>query len=133
MRILLLGGHGYLGWPTGMYLSQRGRDVALLDNFGKRQWEAELGVEPPIPIHKLDERACAWEEISDKKFTVFTGDLCTKGAQKRGFLNIRDTLRCWDALAVIILLASFARNRVRWRDGEYIIRNGTLVPVVESA
>ena len=39
----------------------------------------------------------------------------------------------WDALAVIILLASFARNRVRWRDGEYVIHNGTLAPVVESA
>jgi ceramide glucosyltransferase len=39
----------------------------------------------------------------------------------------------WDALAIIILLASFARNRVRWRDGEYLIHNGTLTPVVESA
>lgn len=39
----------------------------------------------------------------------------------------------WDALAIVILLASFARNRVRWRDGEYIIHNGTLTPVLESA
>jgi ceramide glucosyltransferase len=39
----------------------------------------------------------------------------------------------WDALAATILLASFARNRVRWRDGEYVIHNGTLTPVVESA
>jgi len=39
----------------------------------------------------------------------------------------------WDALATVILLASFARNRVRWRDGEYIVHNGTLTPVLESA
>jgi ceramide glucosyltransferase len=39
----------------------------------------------------------------------------------------------WDALATAILLASFARNRVQWRDGEYVIHNGTLTPVVESA
>ena len=75
MRILILGGDGYLGWPTGMYLSQRGHDVALLDNFGKRQWEAELGIEPLIPIYSLEERARAWQEITGKNFTVFTGDL----------------------------------------------------------
>lgn len=37
----------------------------------------------------------------------------------------------WDALATIILLASFGRNRVRWRDGEYLIRNGALTPVAQ--
>ena len=67
MRVLILGGDGYLGWPTGMYLSQRGHDVALLDNFAKRQWEAEIGVEPLLPIRKLDERVRAWHEVTGKK------------------------------------------------------------------
>jgi len=46
MKILILGGDGYLGWPTGMYFSQRGHDVALLDNGSKRDWEAEVGGTP---------------------------------------------------------------------------------------
>ncbi len=94
MRILILGGDGYLGWPTGMYLSQRGHDVALLDNFGKRQWEAELGVEPLIPIRKLDERVRAWQEIRGKRFTVFTGDLCE-------YDFVHDALQSFEPEAII--------------------------------
>jgi UDP-sulfoquinovose synthase len=94
MRILILGGDGYLGWPTGMYLSQRGHDVALLDNYGKRQWEAELGVEPLIPIHKLDERARAWQELAGKKFTIFTGDL-------REYDFVHETLQSFEPEAII--------------------------------
>lgn len=94
MRILILGGDGYLGWPTGMYLSERGHDVALLDNFGKRQWEAELGVEPLIPICKLDERARVWREITGKKFTVFTGDL-------REYDFVHETLQSFEPEAII--------------------------------
>jgi UDP-sulfoquinovose synthase len=75
MRILVLGGDGYLGWPTGMYLSQRGHEVALLDNFGKRQWGAKLGAEPLLPIRTLEERANAWREVTGKKIPVFAGDL----------------------------------------------------------
>jgi len=75
MRILVLGGDGYLGWPTGMYLSQRGHEVALLDNFGKRQWEAKLGAEPLLPIRTLEERANAWREVTGKKLPIFVGDL----------------------------------------------------------
>jgi len=75
MRILILGGDGYLGWPTGMYLSQRGHEAALLDNCGKREWEAELGVGPLLPIQKLDERVRAWHEVTGKKMKIFAGDL----------------------------------------------------------
>ena len=75
MRILILGGDGYLGWPTGMYLSQRGHDVALLDNFSKRDWEAEVGGTPLFSVAPLAERARAWQEVTGKKFRVFTGDL----------------------------------------------------------
>lgn len=75
MRILILGGDGYLGWPTGMYLSQRGHEVALLDNGGKREWEAELGVEPLLPIGGLHERVRAWKEVTGKQMKAFAGDL----------------------------------------------------------
>jgi UDP-sulfoquinovose synthase len=75
MRILVLGGDGYLGWPTAMYLSSRGHDVAVLDNFAKRRWEMELNVEPLIPIHTLHDRVRIWQEVSGKSLRLFVGDL----------------------------------------------------------
>ena len=43
MRIAVLGGDGYCGWPTALYLSQRGNEVAIVDNFSRRLWDHELG------------------------------------------------------------------------------------------
>ena len=56
MRILVLGGDGYLGWPTAMYLSGRDHHVGVVDNFAKRHWEKELKVDTLIPISTLHER-----------------------------------------------------------------------------
>lgn len=75
MRILVLGGDGYLGWPTAMYLSARGHDVGVLDNFAKRRWEMELNVEPLIPIHTLHDRVKAWREVTGRNIELFVGDL----------------------------------------------------------
>jgi UDP-sulfoquinovose synthase len=75
MRILILGGDGYLGWPTAMYLSHRGQEVAVLDNFAKRRWELELNVEPLIPIRTMHDRVKAWREVSGEQIELFVGDL----------------------------------------------------------
>lgn len=75
MRILVLGGDGYLGWPTAMYLSRRGHRLAVLDNFAKRRWEMELNVEPLMPIRTLHDRVKAWEEVTGLKIELFVGDL----------------------------------------------------------
>jgi UDP-sulfoquinovose synthase len=75
MRVLILGGDGYLGWPTAMYLSQQGHTVAVMDNFAKRRWEMELNVEPLFPIRTLHDRAKAWQEVSGEEIEVFVGDL----------------------------------------------------------
>ncbi len=74
-RILILGGDGYLGWPTAMHFSQRGARVAVLDNGSKRAWERELGVEPLVAIPSLDERVRIWQEISGHSIELFEGDL----------------------------------------------------------
>jgi UDP-sulfoquinovose synthase len=79
MRILVLGGDGYLGWPTAMYLSRRGQEVAVVDNFAKRRWEMELNVEPLIPIRTLHDRVQAWEEVSGAAIELFVGDLRNYG------------------------------------------------------
>jgi len=75
MRILVLGGDGYLGWPTAMYLSARGHDVGVLDNFAKRRWEMELNVEPLIPIRTLHDRVKVWREVTGRNIELFVGDL----------------------------------------------------------
>ncbi len=75
MRILILGGDGYLGWPTAMYLSRRGHIVGVVDNFAKRRWEMELNVEPLIPIRTLHDRVEAWREKSSHEIELFVADL----------------------------------------------------------
>jgi UDP-sulfoquinovose synthase len=75
MRILILGGDGYLGWPTAMYLSRRGHTIGVADSYIKRRWEQELGIEPLFPIRSLPERVQVWEALSGHRVTLFEGDL----------------------------------------------------------
>ena len=75
MRVLVLGGDGYLGWPTALHLSDRGHEVAVFDNFARRGYDAELGVESLVPIESLPERIEAWHEVSGRRITSYIGDL----------------------------------------------------------
>jgi UDP-sulfoquinovose synthase len=70
-----LGGDGYLGWPTAMYLSNKGHEVAVVDNMLKRYWEAEIGVEPLAPIRQLHIRVKRWYELTGKKIHTYIGDI----------------------------------------------------------
>ncbi len=76
MRVLILGGDGYLGWPTAMYLSRRGHEVALVDNYFRRRACTELNREPLIPVPNLHQRAALWETLSGRKVGVHIGDVC---------------------------------------------------------
>ncbi|HWW66911.1 MAG TPA: NAD-dependent epimerase/dehydratase family protein [Solirubrobacterales bacterium] len=64
MRVLILGGDGYLGWPTALRFSARGHEVAVVDDFSRRRWHGEQGTASLTPIRGLDERIAAWREIS---------------------------------------------------------------------
>jgi UDP-sulfoquinovose synthase len=75
VRILVLGGDGYLGWPTALHLSDAGHEVAVLDNFARRGYDEELGVQSLVPIEDLDTRITAWEEVSGKRLGSYVGDL----------------------------------------------------------
>ena len=75
MRILVLGGDGYLGWPTAMNLSNVGHEIAVVDNFSRRGMSVELGANSLTPIQSLQERAKAWAEVSGRTITTYIGDL----------------------------------------------------------
>ena len=76
MRILILGGDGYLGWPTAMHFSARGDAVAVVDNFAKRRWELEDGIEPLLPIPTLHARVRRWQAETGKTIELHVGDIC---------------------------------------------------------
>lgn len=76
MRVLILGGDGYLGWPTAMYLSHRGHEVAVVDNYFRRRAATELNREPLVPVPNLHRRAALWEALSGRRIQVHIGDVC---------------------------------------------------------
>ncbi len=59
MRVLVLGGDGYLGWPTALHLSQAGYEVGVADNFARRGYDLEMGVDSLAPIVSLHRRVDA--------------------------------------------------------------------------
>jgi UDP-sulfoquinovose synthase len=75
MKICVLGGDGYCGWATALYLSAKGHSIAIADNFARRQWDHELGVETLTPIRPLSERLRIWQEFSGKSIELFVGDV----------------------------------------------------------
>lgn len=75
MRILILGGDGYLGWPTAMHFSEQGHEVTVVDNFCKRRIELEDGIEPLEPIPTLHKRVSLWKEVTGREIRLRVGDL----------------------------------------------------------
>jgi UDP-sulfoquinovose synthase len=75
MRILVLGGDGYLGWPTALHLSETGHEVGIVDNFVRRQYDHELGAESLVPIESPTTRVRAWHELTGVRLATFVGDL----------------------------------------------------------
>jgi UDP-sulfoquinovose synthase len=75
MRICVLGGDGYCGWATALYLSKKGHEVAIVDNFLRRQWDHELGVQTLTPIQPLSDRLRVWQELTGNVIESFAGDV----------------------------------------------------------
>ncbi|KIC16115.1 MULTISPECIES: NAD-dependent epimerase/dehydratase family protein [unclassified Leisingera] len=66
MKVLILGGDGFCGWPTSLYLSNRGHDVVIVDNLSRRKIDVELEVESLTPIRPIGERLRVWKELTGK-------------------------------------------------------------------
>src|SRR6202034_1290566 len=75
MRVLVLGGDGFCGWPTSLYLSDRGHDVTIVDNLSRRKIDVELEVESLTPISPLGVRLNAWREVGGETIAFHQFDV----------------------------------------------------------
>jgi UDP-sulfoquinovose synthase len=78
VRVLVLGGDGFCGWPTSLYLSDRGHDVTICDNLSRRKIDIELEVESLTPIRPVRERLSAWREISGREIGFVSINLASE-------------------------------------------------------
>lgn len=75
MKVLVIGGDGYCGWATALYLSNRGYEVGILDSLVRRHWDAELCVETLTPIAPIQQRLQRWRDLTGKSIDLFIGDI----------------------------------------------------------
>ncbi|UZQ56147.1 NAD-dependent epimerase/dehydratase family protein [Trichothermofontia sichuanensis B231] len=75
MKVLVIGGDGYCGWATALYLSNRGYEVGILDSLVRRYWDMQLGVDTLTPILPIQERIQCWQALTGKTIDLFVGDI----------------------------------------------------------
>lgn len=95
MKVLILGGDGFCGWPTALDLSSRGWDVAIADNLSRRCIDVELECESLTPIRPIGERLRAWKEITSKEITFHNFNVAVN------YQRLLDLLREWRPDAVV--------------------------------
>ena len=78
MRVLVLGGDGFCGWPTSLYLSDRGHDITILDNLSRRKIDVDLEVDSLTPIVPIGDRIAAWREVTGREIGFVNIDLATE-------------------------------------------------------
>ena len=74
-NIIVLGGDGFCGWPTALYLSNQGHDVSIIDSKIRRKWDEELRSNSLTPIASLEDRVNKWKELTGKNIKTYIGDL----------------------------------------------------------
>src|SRR5262245_14022934 len=90
MRVLVLGGDGYLGWPTAMRFSKLGHEVHVVDNDRRRKAHTEAGTDSLTPIlPDLGQRTRAWREVSGQDIGFTEGDLCDPRVTEELFLGFQ--------------------------------------------
>ena len=78
MRVLVLGGDGFCGWPTTLYLSDRGHEATVLDNLSRRKIDIDLEVQSLTPIRPTGERIAVWREVSGRQVGFVQLDLAVE-------------------------------------------------------
>ena len=95
MRVLILGGDGFCGWPTALHLSAQGHEVAIVDNLSRRNIDIELECESLTPIRPMGERLRAWKEVSGNDITFHNFDVAVN------YQRLLDLLEDWQPDALV--------------------------------
>ncbi|WP_152669499.1 NAD-dependent epimerase/dehydratase family protein, partial [Synechococcus sp. GFB01] len=66
MKVFVLGGDGFCGWPCAVNLADAGHDVVIVDNLSRRKIDIDLGVESLTPIATISDRLRAWEQVGGR-------------------------------------------------------------------
>jgi UDP-sulfoquinovose synthase len=75
VKVLILGGDGFCGWPTALHLSEGGAEVVIVDNLSRRNIDNELEIQSLTPIRPMSERLAAWQEISGREIRFLRFDI----------------------------------------------------------
>ena len=75
MKVLVIGGDGYCGWATALYLSNHGYEVGILDSLVRRHWDQQLCIETLTPIAPIQQRIRRWRDLTGKSIDLFVGDI----------------------------------------------------------
>jgi UDP-sulfoquinovose synthase len=75
VKVLILGGDGFCGWPTALHLSARGHDIVIVDDLSRRNIDTELEVSSLTPIRPIGERLRTWDELTGRKLTFYNFDV----------------------------------------------------------
>lgn len=95
MKIVVLGGDGFCGWPTALHLSSHGHDVVIVDNLSRRMIDVELESESLTPIRSMSERLKAWHEVSGRKIRFHRFDVAVN------YQRLLDLIVNWRPDAVV--------------------------------
>jgi UDP-sulfoquinovose synthase len=134
LKVIVLGGDGFCGWPTALHLSARGHDVAIVDNLSRRRIDRELGVQSLTPIRSLSERLAAWKEVSGKEIAFHE---ITVGKDYDGLLGLLKEF-CPDAIVHFAeqRAAPYSMKSARHKrytvDNNLNATNDVLAAIVES-
>ena len=95
MKILVLGGDGFCGWPTALHLSSQGHEIAIVDNLSRRKIDVELECESLTPIRAMSQRLRVWREISGNTIAFHHFDVA------RNYQRLLDLLNDWQPDAAV--------------------------------
>jgi len=86
MRIAILGGDGFVGWPTCLHLSDQGHDIHIIDNLSRRWIDTELGVQSLTPMDSIQERCRIWHEVTGRRIHFHLLDLAREYERLKAWL-----------------------------------------------
>jgi UDP-sulfoquinovose synthase len=134
MRVLILGGDGFCGWPTALHLSALGHEVAIVDNLSRRKIDIELEVSSLTPIKPMGERLRTWKEITGNDIAFHDIDVAVN------YQRLLDLFEGWKPQALVHFAEQRAapysmkssRHKRYTVDNNLNATNNVLAAVVES-